>query len=808
MENNFEQLITALPLSSSFTFGITEITNILEQQNIDLFSSFISESYKSLFTLECWAWKVLSKDSYQWINQPNYVTLFHTLALFNKNLIFNYDNIEDEMKASLLIPETVDQINGIFEQIERDKDDNDPFIGIASLWLDNLSFFVHENREFDISPIICYINEYIGRCYLMSEEFLFYLTQLHQTKLPKSIFSTKQLFYIKTCSFSLSSYLTAKAQNFPFTGSQMMDHVGNNFVQIIEIHSHNTDIWSDQLLTCITHLIGFISACCWWGGEKLTQINVLFPSEQIIYSYINALIRIISYKPFYSHITAQWLNDETILMDFCLFSLKNVVQTQNLVWFFRSKISLPDTLLTIAELSVHDKICLRAYIILGEILCNEHLKDLKITDNVSLFFYDMLEKAWQHPSKKYKQMPIFHLLKGKLMKYFNSKTFFVFIFKGFLTLSKIDAIQQKTADLNKIPLLIDMCEQYPITFDILWALSFNQNIQQQLRSNGTFISKLIHLAKECDNEQMRKMTHGILWNLESTHQDRQISELNDENKFDIMISYSHKDETICKQIYEELVQSGYRVWIDFDQMHGNVMDSMAQAIERSHTIIICMSEQYRRSNYCRAEAHYAFQRQLKIVPILLQQYYRPDGWLLFLIGQLIYVDFTKVEFPRAMDSLLKELNPEEISEINVTPLRSISRAGTVSALCNIQTAVDPSPVPVFPKNIQDWTKTNVYDWLIEHDLIQMSQLLANCDGQGLLYLNDFIKNGETKQVLNLLQDESLRRNNESLSLVELSYFRSLIDQQKRICKSTLIRRSTRRNTNRQNKYFLSCCQLI
>jgi len=238
------------------------------------------------------------------------------------------------------------------------------------------------------------------------------------------------------------------------------------------------------------------------------------------------------------------------------------------------------------------------------------------------------------------------------------------------------------------------------------------------------------------------------------------------------------------------------------------MDSMAQAIERSHTIIICMSEQYRRSNYCRAEAHYAFQRQLKIVPILLQQYYRPDGWLLFLIGQLIYVDFTKVEFPRAMDSLLKELNAEEISEINVTPLRSISRVGTISAFCNIQTAVDPSPVPVFPKNIQDWTKTNVYDWLIEHDLIQMSQLLANCDGQGLLYLNDFIKNGETKQVLNLLQDESLRRNNESLSLVELSYFRSLIDQQKRICKSTLIRRSTRRNTNRQNKYFLSCCQLI
>ncbi|CAF4405569.1 unnamed protein product, partial [Adineta steineri] len=157
----------------------------------------------------------------------------------------------------------------------------------------------------------------------------------------------------------------------------------------------------------------------------------------------------------------------------------------------------------------------------------------------------------------------------------------------FSTLSKIDAIQQKTADLNKISLFIDISDQYPIAFDILWALSFNQDIQQQLRSNTTFMSKLLNLAKECDNEKMRKITHGILWNLESTHQDRTILEINDGKTFDIMISYSHKDEFICKQIYEELTKNGYRVWIDFDQMHGNVMDGMAQAIELSQTMIIC-----------------------------------------------------------------------------------------------------------------------------------------------------------------------------------------------------------------------------
>jgi len=139
-------------------------------------------------------------------------------------------------------------------------------------------------------------------------------------------------------------------------------------------------------------------------------------------------------------------------------------------------------------------------------------------------------------------------------------------------------VQQKTADLNKIPLLIEICNQYPVVYDILWALSFNQDIQEQLRSNSSFMSKLSHLAKDYDNEQMRKVIYGILWNLEINHVDRSLSEIKNEKIFDIMISYSHKNKILCQQIYNELIKSGYRVWIDFDQMHGNIMDAMAQAM--------------------------------------------------------------------------------------------------------------------------------------------------------------------------------------------------------------------------------------
>jgi hypothetical protein len=343
--------------------------------------------------------------------------------------------------------------------------------------------------------------------------------------------------------------------------------------------------------------------------------------------------------------------------------------------------------------------------------------------------------------------------------------------------------------MNKIPLLIEISEQYSMMYDILWALSFNHDIQQQLRSSSSFMSKLFHLEKECVNDQMCKVVYGILWNLEINHRDHPRSEINDGKTFDIMISYSHKDKILCKQIYDALTKSGYHVWIDFDQMHGNVMDAMAQAIERSHTIIICMSEEYRISNYCRAEAHYAFQRQRKIVPVLLQKHYKPDGWLLFLIGQLLYVDFIKYEFTRATDMLLKELKTTDFLEIDTPVVRLEQDIEDVPPTVSIS-----SPSPIHSKHILEWSKTYVQVWLVEHNLIQMACLLSNCDGRSLVYLNKHIKHDEPKQVLRSLHEDSIRRTGQNLSLIELSCLQSLIDQEIRITRLTPTR------TNDDSRY--------
>ncbi|CAF1641354.1 unnamed protein product, partial [Rotaria magnacalcarata] len=493
--------------------------------------------------------------------------------------------------------------------------------------------------------------------------------------------------------------------------------------------------------------------------EQLNQI--LFPTKQILFNLIEVLIRVVSYEPFYKDISNQRSEDGPMFVDITLHFILNILQTQNISCHFQLMTNLSDALLLrVTNKSIPNQYFFYVYSILGEILSEEKSKELEFTDDMGNSYFAMLEQTWQQPSKTYK-----HLIVSVLLR-------------AFLTLSKNDFIPQKTADSNKLCLLMEMCDDYPIVYDIIWAFSFNKDIQKQLRSNAPFMSKLIQLAKQSENEQIRKAIDGILWNLDINHENRPITDKQNTKVFDIMISYSHKEKVVCKQIYDELIEAGYRVWIDFDQMHGNVMDAMAQAIEQSNTVIICMSEQYRKSNYCRAEAQYAFQRERKIVPILLQKQYKPDGWLLFIIGQLLYVDFNKYEFPRAMQMLHKELKVEFVVETNAAPVRSQEDTVVAHSTAYISSP-EISMSSIGSENILEWTQAQVQDWLLGHNLRQLSRLFTDCDGRSIVYLSKYIKNCEFEQVLKLLEADSVRRINESISLIELSCFHSLMHEHKK-----------------------------
>lgn len=95
-----------------------------------------------------------------------------------------------------------------------------------------------------------------------------------------------------------------------------------------------------------------------------------------------------------------------------------------------------------------------------------------------------------------------------------------------------------------------------------------------------------------------------------------------------MISYNRESRDLMLKIKEELEKlvMGFKIWIDVEDIHGSSLESMATAIEQSQCVIVAMSEKYKLSTFCRAEAEYAFQLNKKIIPLILQADYKPDGW--------------------------------------------------------------------------------------------------------------------------------------------------------------------------------------
>jgi hypothetical protein len=366
--------------------------------------------------LEHKIWQILSLNSQEWFNQS--IEFFQTLASFNKKIIFNQEHIKDDMIVSLLFPETIDQVNNIFQQIEQINDDNDRLITIAGLWFDNLAFFLHEYPRLGHLPLIIHINDYFGHHFLLSDQFKSYLIELHQ--LP-SIFTAKQLFYLKTCPFFLNAFFYTNPRNCDYTQEEVIKHIGEDYLQMIQVHSCTIELWSKELLSCITHLTGFMRAFLWWNRENGANLKLLFSTEKILCEYVQAVIHIIDYQPFYPSIMTQWSNDETILMDSILLLLMNIVQTQNINWFFRSMTQLQGILIKLAEISVYFRIYLCAYGILSEILTDENLKALKFTDPRKFFFFNMLEQAWRDPSKKYKQISIIYFLRGEFTDFIVNK---------------------------------------------------------------------------------------------------------------------------------------------------------------------------------------------------------------------------------------------------------------------------------------------------------------------------------------------------------------------------------------------------
>lgn len=264
---------------------------------------------------------------------------------------------------------------------------------------------------------------------------------------------------------------------------------------------------------------------------------------------------------------------------------------------------------------------------------------------------------------------------------------------------------------------------------LLWQFCFDQRIAKDVREDTRLFNFINDLSNNESNTSLQKNSSGIIWlltkQIKSNQKEKSIKWVKkidlrenvcEENKH-LMISYNRENRDLCLRIKDELEKAGFSVWIDVENIHGSSLESMANAIENSECVLICMSERYKLSPNCRAEAEYAFQIKKPIIPLIMQQTYKPDGWLGIILGSKIFIDFTKYDFDECTKRLMKEIVAvfsQKYSfekDLSLEESSQLGSRGSSSSSANLSALITSLNSELNTET--DWTENDVDKWLME-----------------------------------------------------------------------------------------------
>ncbi|XP_076814222.1 uncharacterized protein LOC143460548 isoform X2 [Clavelina lepadiformis] len=189
----------------------------------------------------------------------------------------------------------------------------------------------------------------------------------------------------------------------------------------------------------------------------------------------------------------------------------------------------------------------------------------------------------------------------------------------------------------------------------------------------------------------------------------------------VMISYQWDCQKLIVKVKDKLESTGYKVWIDLDEMGGSTLQSMAEAVEKASVILMCISQKYKDSVNCRTEAEYAYKLTKPVIPLLVEQNFKPDGWLGAIVGAKYYLDFSNLMlFEKTISNLLREMTQTGIRK------RTSKTALLDTVRQPAKTAQDPQ------KLIKNWTKVDASNWAKENGLKKLN--CQHLDGNALMFL--------------------------------------------------------------------------
>ena len=380
-------------------------------------------------------------------------------------------------------------------------------------------------------------------------------------------------------------------------------------------------------------------------------------------------------------------SEPVIIIDNCLGILYNISQRfKNRDPFANSL----ETLLCLAkkkvrEIAAHSLLTL-AYLV------DENTNHLILAEETLLgFIITLLDEAWRSEERRSIGYSIKELAEGLSHLAINDTNKKILGQKGG-TRVLISVIKTSSEDAEKVSAI-----------KALWMLAFDDNNKKAIRQEDGAVGLLRHLQHSKDS-QVQRAAAGALWEVEG--KTARNAERTESTGNHVMISYQWDSQEVLIEVKNRLQASGYRVWMDLEQMRGSTLEAMAKAVENSSVVLVCVSERYKESPNCRSEAEYAYQLRKDIIPLMMQPKYRGDGWLGMLVGTKLWFDFnSKQSIEPSVTKLIKELGGRG-KDVDNTDGPSVTPVASAVQSDDVDTA------PSSP-GVVTWTNEEVKQWFKE-----------------------------------------------------------------------------------------------
>ncbi|XP_072022129.1 uncharacterized protein [Amphiura filiformis] len=254
-------------------------------------------------------------------------------------------------------------------------------------------------------------------------------------------------------------------------------------------------------------------------------------------------------------------------------------------------------------------------------------------------------------------------------------------------------------------------EEQCLAAGTLWKLAFDDTVKQsdEIKESLRGLKPLT----TSDNHDLRTTSRSAIWQITAQPSEDKHTGKKQEGQH-IMISYNWTHQKLALALRDELERADYRIWIDVDKMQDDILEAMAKAVNNSAAVLICMSQQYYESQSCRSEATYAYKKQKHVIPLLMEDNYKAEGWLDFLIG-------TKLYYKMCSESQIRKNITDVIKAIGGRGKGTDDVDGPVSAQHAETTEAAP---PATESSVSSWSTERVQVWFEE---IKLPQLKASLD---------------------------------------------------------------------------------